>query len=95
MPVGFEAAFTTFFFVVLFFNTAFLADAPFEEVGLAFVATVFLELTVFLPDVSFGEAFFFFIAALVFLAFFVAAFFIFVEGFLEGGVEATRRTDFF
>ncbi|WP_443147702.1 hypothetical protein [Nitrospira sp.] len=87
--------------MVVFFNAGFLADTPFEEVGLAFVATVFFEPTVFLPDVSFGAAFFFLIAALVFPAFFVAAdldatvFFIFIEGFLEGGVEATRRTDFF
>ncbi|MCW5783271.1 MAG: hypothetical protein KIT39_08165 [Nitrospirales bacterium] len=99
--MGLIAVFTTFFFVVVFFNAGFFAVAPFEEVDLAFVATVFLEPTVFLPDVSFGEAFFFFIAALVFLAFFVAAdlettaFFIFVEGFLEEGVEARRLTDFF
>ncbi|MCA9500147.1 MAG: hypothetical protein KC588_13215, partial [Nitrospira sp.] len=71
--------------VVVFFNAGFLADTPFEEVGLAFAATAFLEPTVFLPDDSFGAAFFFPIAALVFPAFFVAAdldataFFIFAE----------------
>ncbi|GJL61087.1 MAG: hypothetical protein NPIRA03_39440 [Nitrospirales bacterium] len=87
--------------MVVFFNADFLADTPFEEVGLAFDAPVFLEPTVFLPDVSLGAAFFFPLAALVVPAFFVAAdvdvtvFFIFAEGFLEAGDEAIRRTDFF
>ncbi|MCB9776877.1 MAG: hypothetical protein H6750_21445, partial [Nitrospiraceae bacterium] len=95
------AVFTTFFFVVVFFNAGFLADTPFEEVGLAFVATVFLEPTVFLPDVSFWAAFCFPNAVLAFTCFFVAAdlkvtvFFLVTDGFLEEGVEARRLTDFF
>ncbi|WNM59098.1 hypothetical protein [Candidatus Nitrospira allomarina] len=73
LAVGLVTAFTTFFFVVVFFNAGFVADPPFEEVGLAFVVTAFLEPTVFLPDVRFEAAFFFPNAVLAFTCFFVAA----------------------